>query len=358
MGALVVGESEGNPVDIGPVLAVLRSPSASAKQVAQAMRDVRLDLYESDQGTAGWALVDAVPHFVKVLKGKASTHAKAAILELFADIHPNVEEVDSPDPEALAKNLAAAKSIAKTASTDKKLSAAAKRFLTAWTLEPRAPAAPATVRRRLDDTLAKAILQVVEATKAYAPDKLVATLAKLAPGERVDLVMDLIGGKSGVESHWTYGGGVDITMAERRRARVHDLCLRLLADADPARLDAEIAALQAAEDKLPSNVAPGDQRRRPFWEPRALLALARARGAGGKLPPKLVVHLDHVWGCGRWFRDVCSPAVIQHFSKRPIAPRWADTLVWLTDLSPKAAAAVAKAGLSATDRPNIVDEFE
>jgi hypothetical protein len=83
MPALLTNE-DGDQIDIGPSLATLSSPSATAAKVRTAMARVETTIF--DQGVAGEITLEAIPHLVRVLRGHATAAAKARVLGLLGAI--------------------------------------------------------------------------------------------------------------------------------------------------------------------------------------------------------------------------------------------------------------------------------
>jgi hypothetical protein len=71
--SVIVGEDDQRPLEIGPTLAVLKSPRSSSAAVRKAIRLLRL-------------------------RGNATATAKALVLRSFAAVHPDTEEVEGSDP--------------------------------------------------------------------------------------------------------------------------------------------------------------------------------------------------------------------------------------------------------------------
>jgi hypothetical protein len=201
---------------------------------------------------------------------------------------------------------------------------------------------------RIDDGVKEQLFAAIVGT-TYAPGEVLGALA----GElRIDAALDLLEDRGDVARHWTYGDETnhDIVLAERRRARMYDLCVQLVDGADaPARIEREIERLIAEEAAaVGRDVAKGDSRRHPFQNARAVLALAGARRlvrAGQPIPEQLVAQLGHVWGCGEYFRDICCDAVVARFGG---VGKYGDALWWLADLSPVALAAVTRLHVAKT----------
>ena len=163
---------------------------------------------------------------------------------------------------------------------------------------------------RLQDALGKstvreAVLELVLDESPYDPRALLARLMKLERDARLDVVLDLLPGRDKMSDVWTYGRvkhkgrlrpGEENTIATRRRARVCDLCYRLLCDTGPAlvpRIDAELAALERGAAAARGALQQVEMDRR-YLVPGAFLALFRARfhlDAGEPLPPSFAESL-------------------------------------------------------------------
>jgi hypothetical protein len=195
--------------------------------------------------------------------------------------------------------------------------------------------------------VADACLALATATTPYDPTAVLDALASAVRGEaRVDLVRDLASGRGGLVDQWSYGklrgdfaAGNQSTIAERRHARICDLCVRLLLRDDGVtigdRIDRELAALAAAAESAKTSLAPYDHQRR-YGSPMMVLGLARALlrvRAGEAIPPAL-----HDGVVGAAYAVYLVPYVrelIPHLDDATIL-RIGIKLWWFADVSPAA----------------------